>query len=113
MTKFEPLAIGERGKDRANPTAAERRLLMEKFTRTGAHPELERDDEDLARRARVKKTTRSDAMRVKAFLDIEATTTACVIEIRASSAEWTMNCEWCSRRRGWRRGRRRWRRRET
>jgi cyclophilin family peptidyl-prolyl cis-trans isomerase len=71
MTKFEPLAIGERGKDRANPTAAERRLLMEKFTRTGAHPELERDDEDVARRARVKKTTRSDAMRAKAFLDIE------------------------------------------
>jgi len=72
MTKFDPVAIAERrGRDRANPSAAERRLRMEKFRTSGAHPELERDEEDVARRARVERTmTGRDATRAKAFLDI-------------------------------------------
>ena len=72
MTKFDPVAIAERGgRDRANPSAAERRLRMEKFRTSGMHPELERDEEDVARRARVERTmTGRDATRAKAFLDI-------------------------------------------
>ena len=72
MTKFDPVAIAERGgRDRANPSAAERRLRMEKFRTSGTHPELERDEEDVARRARVERTmTGRDATRAKAFLDI-------------------------------------------
>jgi len=71
MTKFEPLAKGERGRDRAHPNAAERRLHMEQFKRTGAHPELEIDPDDARRAKRLANVRRKNASNVKAFIDVE------------------------------------------
>jgi cyclophilin family peptidyl-prolyl cis-trans isomerase len=71
MTKFEPLAKGERGRDRARPSAAERRSRMETFKRTGAHPELEIDPDDARRAKRLANVARKNASNVKAFVDVE------------------------------------------
>jgi cyclophilin family peptidyl-prolyl cis-trans isomerase len=75
MTKFDPVAKGERSRGRVNPSASERRRDMEHFRLTGEHPEV-KAMEDAARRAAMQTlrnpstSTTSSANRAKCFFDL-------------------------------------------
>ena len=74
MTKFDPVAKGERGRGRETVTARERRARMETFRVTGTHPELAALDAasraDDARRRREKRQLAGVATRGKAYVDV-------------------------------------------
>jgi len=73
MTKFDPVAKGERGSSRG-PSAAQRRREMELFRATGTHPELEAAARERAAtaesRARVANARSQKDSRPKAYLDL-------------------------------------------
>ena len=76
MTKFDPVAKGERSRGRVNPSASERRRNMEHFRLTGEHPEVKALEDEARRAATVSArnptASTSSANRAKCFFDLVA-----------------------------------------